>query len=130
MSRQGRAEVSLPAIYFVGSAQGLGRVRNLSSNGLLLWSSMLPKKGEHVVIKFTTPNGREIKVEGTIRWVRHVHTDDQSAPWAFGVELSSYGDDYLVVEDFLSTQHRLTRAAAQAEALRPLGRALHSPRRG
>ncbi len=58
MSRRGRAEVSLPAIYFVGSAQGLGRVRNLSSNGLFLRGSLLPKEGEHVVIKLTTPDGR------------------------------------------------------------------------
>ncbi len=109
MSRQARAEVSLPVIYFVGKAQGLGRVRNLSPDGLFLWGSMLPKKGEHIVIKFTTPTGREITVEGTIRWITRAHADETSAPWGFGVELSSYGDDYLVVvEDFLSTQHPST----------------------
>ncbi len=70
---------------------------------------MLPKEGEHVVIKFTTPNGREITVEGTVRWATPAHADDKSAPLGFGVELSSYGDDYLVVvEDFLSTQHPST----------------------
>ncbi len=103
-SRQQRAEVNLPAIYFMGSAQGLGRVRNLSQNGLFLLGSLLPKEGEHVVIKLTTPSGREITVEGTIRWV--THADAKSAPQGFGVELSSYGDDYrVVVEAFLRTQH-------------------------
>ena len=105
MSRQGRAEVSLPAIYFVGFAQGLGLVGNLSHDGLFLWGSLLPNEGEHLLIKFTTPNGREITVEGTIRWAAHAHADDKSVPWGFGVELSSYGDDYLVVvEDFLRKQ--------------------------
>ncbi len=104
MRRQERAEVSLPAIYFVGSAEGEGLVGNLSRNGLFLWgSSLLPKEGEHVAIKFTTPNGYEIMVEGTIGWTTHAHADDKSA---FGVALSSYGDDYrVIVEDFLSTQH-------------------------
>ncbi len=122
MSRQERAEVSLPAIYFVdraegegligdlsrdglflGGAQGEGRVRNLSPSGLLLRGALLPKEGEHVVIKFTTPNRREITVEGTVRWATHANV--KSAPWGFGVELSSYGDDYLVVvEDFLRKQ--------------------------
>ncbi len=103
MRRQERAEVSLPAIYFVGSAEGEGLVGNLSRNGLFLWgSSLLPKEGEHVAIKFTTPNGYEIMVEGTIGWATHAHADDKSAPLGFGVVLSSYGDDYLVVvEDFL-----------------------------
>ncbi len=58
---------------------------------------MLPKDGEHVVIKLTTPDGREIKVEGTVRWATPTR--------GFGVELSSYGADYLVVvEDFLRKQ--------------------------
>ncbi len=105
MSRQGRAKVGLPAIYFVGSAQGEGRVENLSRDGLFLRSPMLPKEGEHVVIKLTTPNGTEITVEGIIRWATHANADDKGAPLGFGVELSSHGDDYLVVvEDFLSTQ--------------------------
>ncbi len=108
MSRQGRAEVSLPAIYFLGGARGEGVVGNLSSNGLFLQGSLLPKEGEHVVIKFTAPDGREITVEGTTRWTRwatHAHADDKSAPSGFGVELSSYGNDYLVVvEDFLRKQ--------------------------
>ncbi len=107
MSRQGRAEVSLPAIYFAGSAKGLGRVRNLSQNGLFLLGSLLPKEGEHLVIKLKTPNGREITVEGTIRWATHAAA--KSAPWGFGVELSSCGDDYrVVVEDYLGTQHPST----------------------
>ncbi len=58
------------------------------------------------MIKFKTPNGREIKVEGTVRWATHAPADDKSVPLGFfGVELSSYGDDYLVVvEDFLRKQ--------------------------
>ena len=115
MSRQGRAEVSLPAIYFLGGARGEGVVGNLSRDGLFLQGPMLPKEGEHVVIKFTTPNGREIMVKGTARWATHTHAGDTSVPLGFalgfGVELSSYGSDYLVVvEDFLSTQHPGTRA--------------------
>ncbi len=111
MRRQERAEVSLPAIYFVDSAQAVdcaqaqseGLVGNLSRDGLFLLGPMLPKEGEHVAIKFTTPNGYEITVEGTIGWATHAHADDKSAPLGFGVVLSSYGDDYLVVvEDFLS----------------------------
>ncbi len=125
MSRQGRAEVSLPAIYFVdsaqsegligdlsrdglfvGGAQGEGRVRNLSRDGLFLQGALLPKEGDRVVIKFTTPNRRGITVEGTVRWAMH---DVKSCPWGFGVELSSYGDDYrVVVEDYLGTQHPST----------------------
>ncbi len=101
MRRQERAEVSLPAIYRVGSTQGEGLVGKLSRDGLFLRGPMLLKVGEHVVIKFTTPNGREITVKGTVRWATHAHADDKSAS---GVRVSSYGDDYLVaVEDFLST---------------------------
>ncbi len=104
-SRQGRAEVSLPAIYFLGGARGEGLVGNLSRDGLFLRGPMLPKEGEHVVIKFETPNGREITVEGTVRWAKHVHADDKGVPLGFGVELSSYENDYLVVvEDFLRKQ--------------------------
>ena len=74
---------------------------------------MLPKEGEHVVIKFTIPNGREITVEGTVRWATHTHAGDTSVPLGFalgfGVELSSYGNDYrVVVDDFLGTQHPST----------------------
>ncbi len=106
MRRQERAEVSLPAIYFVGSAEGEGRIENLSGHGLFLRGAMIPKVGEHIVIKFKTPNGREITVEGTIRWITRAHADETSAPWGFGVELSSYGNDYrVVIEDFLGTQH-------------------------
>ncbi len=101
MSRQGRVEANLRAIYFVGSAQALGRVCDLSPNGLFLWGSLLPKEGEHLVIKLTTPDGREITVEGTVRWATPTR--------GFGVELSSYGDDYRVgLADFLSTQHPST----------------------
>ncbi len=114
MSRQGRVEVGLPAIYFLGGAQGVGRVRNLSQNGLFLWGSLLPKEGEHVVIKLTTPNGREITVEGTVRWAAHIDADDDRThltPLGFGVELSSCADDYrVVVEDYLGTQHPGPRA--------------------
>ncbi len=106
MSRQGRAEVSLPAIYFLGGARGEGVVGNLSRDGLFLRGSLLPKEGEHIVTKFTTPNGHGITVKGTVRWATHAQAGDKSGPLGFGVELSSYGDDYLVVvEDFLSTQH-------------------------
>ncbi len=63
---------------------------------------MLPKEGELIVTKFTTPNGRKITVKGTVRWATHAHS-------GFGVELSSYENDYLVVvEGFLSTQHPST----------------------
>ncbi len=88
------------------SALGKGLVGNLSRDGLFFRGPMLPKEGEHVVIKFKTANAREIKVEGTVRWTTHAHADDKSA---FGVALSSYGDDYLVVvKDSLSTQHPST----------------------
>ncbi len=112
MSRPERAKVSLPAIYLVGSALGEGLVGYLSRDELFFRGPMLPKEGEHVVIKFKTPNGREIKVEGTVRWAAHIDADDDRTPLTplgFGVELSSYGDDYrVVVEDFLSTQHPRT----------------------
>ncbi len=95
--------VVLPAIYFVDGAQGDGLVWNLSRDALFLRGSLLPKEGEHLVIKFKTPNGREITVEGATRWV--THADTEGTPLGFGVELSSYGNDYLVVvEDFLSMQ--------------------------
>ncbi len=111
LSRQERAKVSLPAIYQVGSALGEGLVGNLSRDGLFLQGSLLPKEGEHVAIKFTTPNGREITVEGTTRWTTHADADDDTVPLGFGVELSSYGNDYrVVVEDYLSTQDPSTRA--------------------
>ncbi len=101
MSRQERVEVSLPATYFVGQAQGEGHVQNLSADGLFLRSPMLPKEGGRVVITFTTPNGREVAVEGAIRW----STEDTTVPSGFGVRLSSFGDDYLVVvEDFLKAK--------------------------
>ncbi len=108
MSRQGRVEISLPAIYFVGSAEGEGRIENLSGHGLFLRGAMIPKEGEHIVIKFKTPNGREITVEGTIRWATHIDDEDERTPLTplgFGVELSSYGNDYLVVvKDFRRKQ--------------------------
>ncbi len=65
MSRQERAKVSLPAIYHVGSAVGEGLVGYLSRDELFFRGPMLPKEGEHIVIKFTIPNGREVTVEGT-----------------------------------------------------------------
>ena len=100
MSRQERAEVSLPASYVVGAAQGKGYVQNMSADGMSLLSPMLPKEGEHVVITFTTPNGRKVEVEGCIQWT----TEGTKVTSGFGVLLSSSGDDYLVVvEDFLKS---------------------------
>ncbi len=102
MSRQERAEVVFPAVYVVGHAQGGGYVQNLSADGLCLRSPMIPKEGEHVVITFTTPNGRKVEVEGCIQWI----TADTTGS-GFGVSLSSFGDDYLVVvEDFLKSKDR------------------------
>ena len=102
MSRQERAEVSLPATYVLGLSQGEGYVENLSADGLCLRSPMIPKEGEHVVITFTTPNGRKVEVEGCIQWI----TADTTGS-GFGVSLSSFGDDYLVVvEDFLKAKDR------------------------
>ncbi len=100
---QERAEVGLPATYFVGHAQGEGHVENLSADGLFLRSPMLPKEGERLVIAFTTPDGRKVAVEGTIRWT----IEDTTVPSGFGVRLSSFGDDYLVaVEEFLNAKDR------------------------
>ncbi len=100
MSRQERAEVSLPATYVLGLSQGEGYVENLSADGLCLRSPMIPKEGEHVVITFTTPNGRKVEVEGCIQWT----TEGTKVTSGFGVLLSSSGDDYLVVvEDFLKS---------------------------
>ncbi len=95
MSRQERAKVSLPAIYHVGGDQGEGLVGNLSRAGLFLQGPMLPKEGEHVVIKFTTPNGREITVEGTVRWATRTDAGDTSVPMGvplgFGVNSPAMG---------------------------------------
>ncbi len=103
MSRQERAEVSLPATYVVGPAQGEGNVQNLSADGLYLRTPMLPKEGERVVITFTTPNERKVEVEGHIQWI----TEDATVPSGFGVSLSSFGDDYLVVvEDFRKAKNK------------------------
>ncbi len=103
MSRQERAGVSLPATYVLGLSQGEGYVENLSADGLCLRSPMIPKEGEHVVITFTTPNGRKVEVEGRIQRI----TEDATGPSGFGVSLSSFGDDYLVVvEDFLKAKNK------------------------
>ncbi len=103
MSRQERVEVSLPATYIAGHARGKGYVKTLSADGLCLRTPMLLKEGEHVVIAFTTPNGRKVAVEGSIRWI----TEDTTTPSGFGVRLSRFGDDYLVVvEDFLKAKNK------------------------
>lgn len=103
MSRQERVEVSLPATYIAGHARGKGHVQSLSADGLSLRTPMLLKEGERVVIRFTTPNGRKVEVKGSIRWI----TEDTTAPSGFGVRLSSFGDDYLVVvEDFLKAKNK------------------------
>ena len=101
MNRQERAEVSLPATYVAGHAAGEGYVQNLSADGLSLRTPMLLKEGERVVITFSTPNGRKVEVEGSIRWITEVTT----ALSGCGVRLSRFGDDYLVVvEDFLKAK--------------------------
>ncbi len=105
MSRLERAEVSLPGYLCRGPAQGQGNVQNLSADGLYLRTPMLPKEGERVVITFTTPNERKVEVEGVIQWV--TVTEDTTGHSGFGVSLSSFGDDYLVVvEDFLKSKDR------------------------
>ena len=64
---------------------------------------MLPKEDERVVITFTTPNERKVEVEGCIQRI----TEDATVSSGFGVSLSSFGDDYLVVvEDFLKSKDR------------------------
>ncbi len=55
------------------------------------------------MITFTTPNGCKVEVEGSVRWIIEVTTGLSG----FGVCLSSFGDDYLVVvEDFLKAKDR------------------------
>ena len=104
--QQAEEGVKLPAIYVVGGAQGEGQVRDLSREGLFLHSAMLPKEGERVVIKFTTPEGRDIAVQGTVRW-NTIRRADKSSPSGFGVRLSSFGNDYAAfVEHLLQTKDR------------------------
>jgi hypothetical protein len=83
----------IPVQFQAGTLRGTGHIKNLTQEGLLVRSHILPAPGDSVYVTLTTPEGGKIEVEGIVRWT--TAQMDETAPLGFGVRLVRVDEDYL-----------------------------------
>ncbi len=90
MSRWERAEVGLPATYFVGHAQ----LADLTPDGVRVLSTLQPEGGDAVRIRFETPEGQKVELTGGVVW---------SKAMEFGVRIEVRDEAYVNFLESLSS---------------------------
>jgi hypothetical protein len=103
---QRRIRLSVPTIHAVFEAEsthGEGHLGNVSRTGLFMRTNTLPECGESVCVVFTDSRGQQLKVWGTVQWIRG-HTDmGKGAPPGFGLEIEVFSGDYNGFIDYLAS---------------------------
>jgi len=77
-----------------------GKVVNISRNGLGIQTHLRPAVGEALRVCFTTPEGVELEVVGTVRWTSDEPRSYRARPGC-GVELRGPRHAYLELIDAL-----------------------------
>lgn len=67
--------------------------RNISRGGIFIETDHPLPVGSTLVIRFTTPTGEELEIEGDVAWVNAVSANDETPNPGMGVQWSDLSDE-------------------------------------
>ena len=89
-----RVETAIQTEFASGELRAKGKIRNLGENGLFVGTHDIPEQGEPVLLRFTAPDGDNVRVSGVVWWTSRDPDARADATPGFGMRLLAVSPAY------------------------------------